>query len=39
MALISRLTNSNGLNLKKNKISYFTERNHQYTKSDFEKPW
>jgi hypothetical protein len=39
LSLISRLSKSRTLDLKKDQMSYFITRNHQYVKSDFEKPW
>lgn len=39
LSLLSRLSSNQTIVLKKGLPSYFVERNHRYTKKDFEKPW
>lgn len=39
LAWLSKLTGNQAVDLKKKEGSYFTERNHLFEKSDFEKPW
>lgn len=39
MAFLSRLQKRDSLKLKKSANSYFTTRNHAYTKKDLEKMW
>ena len=38
-SLLYRLFNSDNLNIKKKRESYYSERNIEYVKSDLENPW
>ena len=39
LAFLYRIFNKDSLQLKKKEASYYSERNHQYTPRDIEKPW